>query len=145
MIEFVEIDGTEFPKWNGTVMTPEKTEELIGVREEFPVFGKYIIADTENYYTDLDLYQLLCCFGRLVVQGSDGPEIMDNGEAAGMEMDELLDSSLLVSNAFTVGMRVRPFPEFEKKYPNFNREVYMDYFDELGEARSKAINKIVNS
>jgi hypothetical protein len=79
------------------------------------------------------------------VQGSDGPEIMDNGEAAGMEMDELLDLSLLVSNAFTVGMRVRPFTEFERKYPNFNRDAYMDYFDELNGETSKRINRIANS
>lgn len=145
MIDFVEIDGKEVPKWNGEIMTPEKTVELIGVEKEFPVFGKLVVADLEYYYTDLDLFQLLSYFGKLVVQGGKGLEVKPVGETNNMDMDELLDASLLVGNSFMVGMRVKPFSEFEKKYPNFNREAYMDYFDELNGEITKRINKIVNS
>ena len=145
MVEFVEINGKETPVWNGNVMTPEKTEELIGVRKEFPVFGKLVVADMKNYYTDLDLYQLLSYFGFLFNQDDDGNATLTDCKNAGeITFDELLERSLLVGNQWLIGMRVRPFSDLYAEYPKLNIEAYMDYFDELGEACSKAINKIVN-
>lgn len=146
MVEFVEIDGKETPVWNGVAMTPEKTEKLIGVKKEFPVFGKLVVADGENYYTDLDLYQLLSYFGILFSQDGDGNATLTDCKNVGeITFDELFERSLLVGNQWLIGMRIKPFSELYEKYPKLNINAYMDYFDELNEARTKAINKIVNS
>ena len=109
MIEFRP--NEKFCRWNGILMTPETCIDLFGVEEEVIFEDGYIDAE-DAIYTDLPINELLLKIGDIyeTTNGNDTIEFDLN---------------------FIKYLKVKPYADFEKDYPKFNRQMHDAFYFDL--------------
>lgn len=121
MIEFKEDEP--YCRMNGVLMSPENYMDLFGVewQVEENLDGTIIICGN-TVYTDKPISEIVLFLG----------EVRDNGLTVSLPICdiELLDS-------------IKPLKQFKEDYPNFNREKYDAFYDELDKYYEDMRNKIM--
>ena len=104
MIKFEK--GDNYCCWNGILITPENHLSLFGVREEIYEDEGWIDADG-IIYSDLPIGELLLSVGQI------------KGDKVILEID------------FLRNLVIKPYSDFPKDHPGFNRELYDEFYEEL--------------
>ena len=141
MIEFK--DGEKFCRWNGILMTPEKCIELFGTDGE-PQLSDDLIEYGDTYYTDLSfgdlLYRIADWYGEIHGDVEDYDEIVNQGHGwADYCAEKDLEHKIVLPD-YVLNMKVKPFDKFKEDCPNFNKEQFLAFYNELDIYFDKFIN-----
>lgn len=136
MIEFIK--NEPYCRWNGTLMTPEKCEELFGVEGELDICDE-VIFDGETYYTDLSFGEfiefLAKTYGKIYGDAPEWDNVLNLYTGSGALTDqswrEKVANHYLIPIGIVKGMKVLEYNAFKKDYPNFNEKGYYAFYDEL--------------
>ena len=133
MIEF--INGEPFCRWNGTLMNEKNHKKLFGVQYELDMFEDDIISFDGVYYTDLPFGKLVMSLAEKIVEKvEDYDDVLDKGYGwSGWCEEKELEGKMIIPIDMIKDMTVKPFQDFYKKYPKFNKEKYLEFYDELDE------------
>ena len=134
MITFNENEN--WCRWNDILMSPKNCEEIFGTSEEFYGDFKDVIISYEKdtIYTDLRIGDLILWLGDIY----KAPEKLDyicsqshvNWPLESFQ-EEINGKVLLNRQDIDLFNNIKPMNDFKKDYPNFNKEKYFSFYNEL--------------
>lgn len=135
MIEF--IDGENWCRWDGTLMSPEKCIELFGIdREIYYNDDETILEYDSTIYTDKPISEIILFLGEVHKADEPADPILTQGHVnhSYESLDQKLDGKIILSMEDVQYLdNIKPLKEFKKDYPNFNKELYEKFYNELYE------------
>lgn len=135
MIEF--IDGENWCRWNGTLMSPEKCIELFGVDGEIETNDdETIIIYEDTIYTNKLISEIILFLGEVHKADKPADPILTQGYVNYLyeSLDQRLDGKVILSiENIRLLDNIKPLKEFKNDYPNFNKELYEKFYNELDE------------
>jgi hypothetical protein len=135
MIEF--IDGENWCRWNGTLMSPEKCIELFGIDGEiYSNEDETILEYDSTIYTDKPISEVILLLGEVHKADEPVDPILTQGYVnySYEALDQKLDGKVILSmEDIKLLDNIKPLKEFKNDYPNFNKELYEKFYNELDE------------
>lgn len=134
MIEFIK--GENWCRWNGTLMSPEKCIELFGIDGEIGRNEDESIIIYDSIYTDKPISEIILFLGEIHHADKPADPILTKGYVnyAYESLDESLDGKVILSmDDVELLNNVKPLDEFKKDYPNFNKDLYEKFYEDLDE------------
>lgn len=139
MIEFIK--GEERCRWNGILMTSDNHEKLFGIHECEPIIEDDFIEIDNVIYTDLcfgDLFNLMIkTNSKHRGKEPEYDEILSQGHGFGQYCERAkVQCSYIIKDDVLErfeGIITKPYCDFKKDYPNFNREKFFEFQKELDE------------
>ena len=139
-IEF--IDGEEYLRFNGVLMTPEECIKLYGFDGEFDILKKDIISLNGTIYTNKKLYDVIKLLGEVHGEVEEYDVISSQGRGF-----ETYCAEERLNNTVVIPLRVieyldaiKPLEDFTKDYPNINIEKYKEFYSCLNEYYAENYN-----
>ena len=134
MIEFRK--GESWCRWNGILMSPEKCIELFGIDGEIDRNEDETIIIYDAIYTDKPINEIILFLGKIHHADEPADPILTKGcvNYAYESLDESLDGKVILSiDDVELLNNVKPLDEFKKDYPNFNKDLYEKFYEDLDE------------
>ena len=143
MIEF--IDGEDWCRWNGLLMSPEEYLRQFGIDGE-PSISDDLIEYDGVYYTDMEfgdlVMRLASWFGTIHDKVEEWDEIANEGRGfLQHSFAKSLENCLVIPKNVIEGFVVKPYNEFKKDYPKFDQEKWEGFMDELDDYYNKMLHK----
>ena len=139
MIEFVE--GENWCRWNGILMTPRNHKKLFGTTHEL-IVEKNWIQDDATFYTDKPIGKILALFGTYYPKPKEYDPVLSCGY--GLQsycLEEKLADKYVFRADFIKNLKVKPMSQFAIDYPNFNKEQHEAFYKELNKYYDKKCYK----
>lgn len=129
MIEFRK--GDKWCRWNGFLMSPKNTKKLFGV--DFEVYFEDGVIDTGDViYTDKPIGELLLMYGESYEKPEPYDMCIDQGYGWKDHCwEEKLAGKIVFDIDFIKNLNIKPFSQFKKDYPNFNKKEHDKFYNEL--------------
>ena len=141
MIEFRE--GESWCRWNDILMSPEKCIELFGLDGEIDRNEDETIIIYDAIYTDKPISEIILFLGEVHHADKPTDPILTQGHVnyAYEALDQNLDGKVILS-MYDLELldNIKPLDEFKKDYPNFNKELYEKFYNELDDYYDKNFN-----
>ena len=119
-------DNEDYPRYNGTLMTPEECIKLYGFDGEFDILKEDIISLNGTIYTNKKLYDVIMLLGtRFTDIGCYNDEDFYSQSLKETVIVPICNIEFLKS--------IKPLEDFKKDYPNINIEKYKEFYGCLNE------------
>lgn len=143
MIEF--IDGENWCRWNGLLMSPDEYDKQFGIDGE-PNISDDLIEYDGVYYTDMEfsdlVVRLASWFGTIHDKVEEWDEIANEGHGwLQHSFDKSLENTFVIPRDVIEGYTVKPYKAFKKDYPKFDQKKWEGFMDELDDYYNKRLQK----
>ena len=125
MIEF--IDGEDYCRWNGILMSPENHKDLFGIENEIEVLNEdfTIIIYDDWIYSDESFGKTVLSLGWKLHES----ELRDTNNSY---IERMLLTKILIDEDSVSGLKgIKPIEDFFIDYKNFDIEKYKEFYTEL--------------
>ena len=123
-------DNEDYPRYNGTLMTPEECIKLYGFDGEFDILKKDIISLDGIIYTNKKLYDVLKLLGTTFNSCDYEDEIIQQFE----------ETLVIYIRNIEHLESIKPLEDFTKDYPNINIQKYKEFYSCLNEYYKEKFN-----
>ena len=121
-------DNEDYPRYNGTLMTPEECIKLYGFDGEFDILKKDIISLDGIIYTNKKLYDVIKLLGTIFNACED-------------EIIQQVEETLVIYIRNIEHLEsIKPLEDFKKDHPNINIEKYKEFYGCLNEYYAENYN-----
>lgn len=132
MIEFRKGEGR--CRWNGTLMTDDNHKKLFGIECELAWEDDDLIICDDIVYTDLKPSEVLMRMGEIYHGDINMDPILTSGyvNCEANYLERKFDGKFIIDSCYvSIIDNIKPFKDFKKDYPDFNRKEYHRFYDEL--------------
>lgn len=135
-------DNEDYPRYNGTLMTPEECIKLYGFDGEFELFSDGLYSINDTTYTDKSFYDIVMLLGTVHGKVEEYDSIASQGR--GYEtfyFEKQLENTIVIPivNLDCI-KRIKPLKDLKDDYPNLNIEKYKEFYSCLNEYYKEKYN-----